>query len=1020
MSRRQQLLECVPLEERSLMSQSPLPVLLVIADQQHFFYREYNDTRNSLLAAGIGVTVAATTTNPSTAHANTGQGAGNGVVVPNIALANVNPANYSAIAFVGGWGASMYQYAFNDPDFDGDTDNTYQNSFYNGDWNLNDGVIAPQKVTVNNLINAFLAEDKFVAGVCHGVSVLAWARVNGVSPISGKNITVPLRDGSPAMTYNGNFYGNGYVMGQYDQAIANGGLPNSVMGSIGTPGTTTDDVVVDGQIITGSDDQSAAYFGQVLAQEIINALPPENQTPTDITLSANVIVENSAVGTAIGEFSSIDPDAGDTFAYSLVAGPGSSDNGSFMIEVNTLRLNSTVNFENKPSYSLRVQTQDAGGLTLSKIFTINVTNAPESPTNLSLSSQSILEGVNVGTVIGQFSATDPDANEQLSYSFASGDGDEDNAQFTLNGHQLLSNAVFEFGTEPSRSIRIRVTDSTGLFIEAPFTINVQDVNERPSIDITPTLLLPPIARNALQPTGMHIQNLLGSAVDPESHSEIGIAVTGRIGIAGNWEIADSENGPWAVLPLVSETNALLLSRNQYIRFIPSRNLTGFAGLQFRAWDGVSGTALSSINLASNPSAVSEATEIAWAAVGLGTTRFNALNQWNLTSINEDTTNPSGFSAKSMLGMPANLFSPYASIGIAITEMTGNGTWQIRRGSTWEVINPVGLSNALLVKSTDVLRFVPAANWSGDATIRYVGWDRINGITANVADATGFGFTRESFVASVNVKPVNDAPVIDLSVARVFTTEPQSVGTLLAGSADIDSGVAGAAFVSHSARGGRWEYLLNGTDDWKPFPTLSTRSSLLLDPWAEIRFVPTENVTSAKGTLQYKVWDDVLPVANGSRRSISGTAFSVATETATFSLGNQQPTFKAGLEPTFGTQRTGNPGTARSLQSQLSRFVDADQGTTKGLAITGMTGEGTWQYSVDGGRNWQNIGDVLSHRLLLRATDRVRFTPASGWTGTATLNFVAWDGSVGVAGDRLTDHPTAFSTEGLTASLNVIL
>ncbi len=99
--------------------------LLVIADQQDFYYREYNDTRVSLEARGVPVVVAATTTNTSYAHPGTGQTDGIGAVTPDIALENVDAEEYSAIAFVGGWGASQYQYAYNDPNFDGTTDNFY-------------------------------------------------------------------------------------------------------------------------------------------------------------------------------------------------------------------------------------------------------------------------------------------------------------------------------------------------------------------------------------------------------------------------------------------------------------------------------------------------------------------------------------------------------------------------------------------------------------------------------------------------------------------------------------------------------------------------------------------------------------------------------------------------------------------------------------------------------------------------------------------------------------------------------
>jgi putative intracellular protease/amidase len=262
------------LEGRDMPSASPLPVLLVIADQQ-FFYQEYNDTRNSLQANGVPVVVAATTTSPSTPHPNTGQGAGvSGTVTPQIALGNVNSSEYSAIAFVGGWGSSMYQYAYNDPDLNGVNDNFYHNAFYNGDANLHDGVIAPRKEIVNNLINDFLAQDKPVAGVCHGVTVLGWARVNGVSPLAGKTIAVPLTDGTPGMRYNGVDYAAGYALGQFIQTPAWGAVASPVSGQFGNPATVADDVVVDGRIITAENNHSAAFFGTVIAQQVIAAANP--------------------------------------------------------------------------------------------------------------------------------------------------------------------------------------------------------------------------------------------------------------------------------------------------------------------------------------------------------------------------------------------------------------------------------------------------------------------------------------------------------------------------------------------------------------------------------------------------------------------------------------------------------------------------------------------------------------------------------------------------------------------------
>src|SRR5262245_43365555 len=100
----------------------PLPVLLVIANRD-FYYREYADTRASLEAAGVPVAVAAATDTTCTPHWNSGQGADGGLVDPDLAITRADAADYSAIVFVGGWGASSYQYAFS---------GTYANAAYNG------------------------------------------------------------------------------------------------------------------------------------------------------------------------------------------------------------------------------------------------------------------------------------------------------------------------------------------------------------------------------------------------------------------------------------------------------------------------------------------------------------------------------------------------------------------------------------------------------------------------------------------------------------------------------------------------------------------------------------------------------------------------------------------------------------------------------------------------------------------------------------------------------------------------
>ncbi|WP_144058857.1 DJ-1/PfpI family protein [Rhodopirellula sp. SWK7] len=216
-------------------------VLLVIANQD-FFYREYFEPRRELERAGITVDVAAGRKTTCRPHDNSGQ-QGSGNVMPDLAIADADASDYDAIMFSGGWGSSMYQYAFQ---------GSYSNRTYNGD---------PQtKAAVNRLLNDFIEQDKFVGALCHGVSVLAWARVNGRSLLQGKRVVASPRQ-SPSGTYNGR---RDQPLSRWNAQI--NGAQLSPARSIGNPRTSADDVMIDGKILTGEDDNSATLFGATLAK----------------------------------------------------------------------------------------------------------------------------------------------------------------------------------------------------------------------------------------------------------------------------------------------------------------------------------------------------------------------------------------------------------------------------------------------------------------------------------------------------------------------------------------------------------------------------------------------------------------------------------------------------------------------------------------------------------------------------------------------------------------------------------
>ena len=106
-----------------------------------------------------------------------------------------------------------------------------------------------------------------------------------------------------------------------------------------------------------------------------------NDAPTDISLDNSSVAENQPSGTAVGFFSTTDPDTGDTFTYSLVSGDGAHHNAFFTIVGSQLQTAAIFDYETQNSYSIRVRTTDSGPLYYEEAFIITVTDVYEPPVN---------------------------------------------------------------------------------------------------------------------------------------------------------------------------------------------------------------------------------------------------------------------------------------------------------------------------------------------------------------------------------------------------------------------------------------------------------------------------------------------------------------------------------------------------------------------------------------------------------------------------------------------------------------
>jgi VCBS repeat-containing protein len=144
------------------------------------------------------------------------------------------------------------------------------------------------------------------------------------------------------------------------------------------------------------------------AATVTITVKPVNDTPTDIALDNSRVPENEPSATVVGAFSTTDPDMDDSHTYTLVAGEGDADNALFSIDnFGSLRTAFSFDFETRSSYSVRVRSTDADGLSTEKAFAVRVTNVNEAP-SLTLPDaatayedvDSALGGLKVGDVDG--------------------------------------------------------------------------------------------------------------------------------------------------------------------------------------------------------------------------------------------------------------------------------------------------------------------------------------------------------------------------------------------------------------------------------------------------------------------------------------------------------------------------------------------------------------------------------------------------------------------------------------------
>jgi trimeric autotransporter adhesin len=409
------------------------------------------------------------------------------------------------------------------------------------------------------------------------------------------------------------------------------------------------------------------------------------------------------------------------------------------------------------------------------------------------------------------------------------------------------------------------------------------------------------------------------------------------------------------------------------------------------------------------------------------------------------------------------------LGIALTAAdSSQGTWSysLNAGGTWTPVGIVSSAQSLLLPSDGnnaLVYFAPAGNWNGSLpsglTVR--AWDQTSGAAgtkvSTAANGGSTAFSSATDTVQVTVTAVNDAPSFTGLDGTPTYTEGAAAAVLDSNVAlfDIDLNATnynGATLTLQRNGGANAQDVYSATGS---LVTLNAGANNLVVDGVTIGSVTTNSagtlvlsfnasattalVTSAAQKVAYSNSSDSPPASvqinwvfadgNAGGQGSGGALSASGSVTVAITPVNDAPTLLNGSALSLSDTDEDTPSFPVAVSTLLgaASHADPDAGAVQGLAVTGVTGTGTWQYSTDGS-TWTSVGTVsATQALLLDGSSSLRYVPNGVNAETASFSFRAWDTTSGAAsafGAPVTANPgagggtSAYSTGSATASRDV--
>ena len=247
----------------------------------------------------------------------------------------------------------------------------------------------------------------------------------------------------------------------------------------------------DSQLVINLDPNQTGYSdGSVIDPNSITQIQTTlniNDAPIVDAIATTNLPELSPANTLVTTVNATDDNkTGQAVTFSLLTVPTDNNNNPlFTINSATGEItltaagSSIIDYETGPTvYTLGVKASDGYKDSPEITFTVSVSDVNESPTDVTLSNNTVAENSPLNTLIGNFTTTDPDTGNTFTYSLVTGTGDTDNSLFTIDGNQLKVNGLLDYETKPNYSILVRTTDQGGLSYEKQLTVSVTNLREQ--------------------------------------------------------------------------------------------------------------------------------------------------------------------------------------------------------------------------------------------------------------------------------------------------------------------------------------------------------------------------------------------------------------------------------------------------------------------------------------------------------------------------------------------------------------